>query len=93
MADASRIDTPRDFVVWFVSAILLKGPIAMNEELRKLLSSPTASVPEVGRIVYGLCRNASYAAARKGDIPTVRVGGGLFVPTAALRKQLGLEAA
>jgi len=63
----------------------------MNEELRKLLSSPTASVPEVGRVCFGLSRNASYDAARKGDIPTVRIGGGLFVPTAPLRKQLGLE--
>jgi hypothetical protein len=64
----------------------------MNEDLKKLLSKPTASVPNVGKIVYGICRNASYAAAEKGDIPTVRIGGRLFVPTAALRKQLGLEA-
>jgi hypothetical protein len=65
----------------------------MNEELKMLLSKPTATVPDVGRVCYGLCRNASYAAAKKGDIPTVKIGGGLFVPTAALRKQLGIEAA
>jgi hypothetical protein len=65
----------------------------MNEELRMLLSRPTAAVPDVGRICFGLCRNASYAAARKGDIPTIKIGGGLFVPTSALRKQLGIEAA
>jgi hypothetical protein len=64
----------------------------MNEELKSLLSHPTASIPEVGRVCFGLARAASYTAAKKGDIPTIRVGGSLFVPTAALRKLLGLEA-
>lgn len=65
----------------------------MNEELRTLLSRPTATVPDVGRVCFGLCRNASYAAAKTGDIPTIKIGKGLFVPTAALRKQLQIEAA
>jgi hypothetical protein len=65
----------------------------MNDELKELLSRPTATVPNVGRIVYDLCRNASYAAAKKGDIPTIKVGGKYFVPTAALRKILGIDAA
>jgi len=64
----------------------------MNEELRKLLSNPTASVPEVGRVCFnGMSRNASYAAAKKGHIPAIKVGGLLFVPTSELRKKLGLE--
>jgi hypothetical protein len=65
----------------------------MNEELLKLLSKPTASVPDVGRIVYGLSRNASYAAAKRGDIPTIPFGKLLKVPTAPLRAKLGLVAA
>ncbi|AUC97073.1 hypothetical protein CWS35_24630 [Bradyrhizobium sp. SK17] len=65
----------------------------MNEELLKLLSRPTASVPDVGRIVFGLGRNASYDAARRGDIPTIEIGRLKKVPTAMLRKQLGLETA
>ncbi len=65
----------------------------MNEELKSLLAKPTASIQEAGRVCFGLCRNASYAAAKKGDIPTIKVGGGYFVPTAALRKILGIEAA
>ncbi|MCK1679549.1 DNA-binding protein [Bradyrhizobium sp. 147] len=65
----------------------------MNEELRNLLSAPTADVPDVGRICYDLSRNASYAAAQKGDIPTIKVGGRLKVPTAILRRQLGLDPA
>jgi hypothetical protein len=34
----------------------------------------TISVPEAGRRYFDLCRNASYAAAARGEIPTVRVG-------------------
>jgi hypothetical protein len=65
----------------------------MNEELRALLAKPTASIHDAGRICFGLSRNGSYAAAKKGDIPTIKVGGGYFVPTAALRKILGIEVA
>jgi hypothetical protein len=65
----------------------------MNEELKMLLSRPTASVPDVGRVCFGLCRNASYRAAKVGDIPTLKIGGSVLVPTAALRKQLGIEVA
>jgi hypothetical protein len=63
----------------------------MNEELRALLARPTVSVQEAGRVCFGLGRNASYDAAKKGHIATVRIGRGLFVPTSSLRKQLGLE--
>jgi hypothetical protein len=63
----------------------------MNEELQKLLSKPTASVPEVGRICFDLSRNGSYDAAHRGEIPTIKVGRLLKVPTSALRRQLGLE--
>lgn len=65
----------------------------MNQELSQLLSSPTADVPDVGRICFGLSRNGSYDAAKRGDFPTIKVGRLLKVPTAALRRQLGMEAA
>ena len=63
----------------------------MNQEFEKLLSEPTADVPDVGRVCYGLSRNGSYAAAARGEIPTIKVGRLLKVPTAALRRQLGIE--
>lgn len=66
---------------------------AMNEELKRLLSNPTAPVPEVGRVCFGLSRNGSYDAARRGEIPTIKMGRLLKVPTAALKRQLGLEEA
>jgi hypothetical protein len=65
----------------------------MNEELREMLSRPTASIPDVGRICYGLSRKGAYGAAGRGEIPTIRIGRLLKVPTSALRKQLGIEVA
>jgi hypothetical protein len=49
---------------------------------------PTMSVPEAGEKYFGLGRNASYAAAARGDIPTIKVGGRIFVPVAALDRML-----
>ena len=45
------------------------------------------NVPEAGALL-GLTRNASYDAARRGDLPTVRIGKLLRVPKAALHKLL-----
>ena len=37
------------------------------------------SVPEAGRLL-GLSRSSAYAAVKRGDIPSVRVGGRVLVP-------------
>lgn len=58
----------------------------MNDEVRAILSRPTADVPTVGRVFYGLGKNASYRAAKKGDIDAKWVGGRLRAITAPLRK-------
>ena len=47
----------------------------------------TISVPEAGRWL-GIGRNAAYEAARRGDIPTIRIGRLLRVPVAALERKL-----
>jgi hypothetical protein len=39
----------------------------------------------------GLSRNKAYEAAAKGEIPTLRFGKRIVVPTAPLRRMLGLE--
>ena len=44
----------------------------------------TMSVPEAGKHYYNLERQASYTAARRGDIITVKVGGRLRAITAAM---------
>jgi hypothetical protein len=43
--------------------------------------------PETGQIL-GLCRAATYAAAQRGDIKTIRLGRLLKVPTGWLRQRL-----
>jgi hypothetical protein len=48
----------------------------------------TLSVPEAGRQYFDLSRNASYEAARRGDIPTIKIGRLLRVPVAALERKL-----
>jgi hypothetical protein len=54
--------------------------------------TPVVSVPEGGRILANLGRAASYAAAQRGELPTIRVGRRLVVPVARLRALLGLDA-
>jgi hypothetical protein len=53
-------------------------------------TTPTMSVPDAGALV-GLGRSAAYRAAKAGDLPTIRVGGRVVVPTAALRRLLQLD--
>jgi hypothetical protein len=49
------------------------------------------SVPQAGAEI-GLCPGSSYAAAKRGDIPTVRFGRRIIVPRAAWeRKKAGIE--
>lgn len=55
------------------------------------LSRPTISVPDAGRLFYGLARNAAYDAAKNGDLPTVKIGGRIMVPVAPLAERLGLR--
>jgi len=48
----------------------------------------TISVPEAGEKYFGLCRNAAYAAAERGEIPTIKIGRLLRVPVRGLEKML-----
>jgi hypothetical protein len=53
------------------------------------MSEPlTISVPEAGKRYFGLCRNASYDAAERGEIPTIRVGRLLRVPVRLMERML-----
>ena len=46
------------------------------------------SVPDAGREYLNLGRNASYEAARRGDIPTIQIGKLLKVPVRAMERKL-----
>jgi len=48
----------------------------------------TMTVPDAGREYFDLGRNASYEAARRGDIPIIRLGRLLRVPVVALERKL-----
>jgi hypothetical protein len=48
----------------------------------------TMTVPEAGKEYFGLSRNASYAAAQRGEIPTIKIGRCLRVPTRAMEEML-----
>jgi hypothetical protein len=52
------------------------------------MEAKTLTVPEAGRVYFDLSRNASYEAARRGDIPTIRIGRLLRVPVVALERKL-----
>ena len=56
------------------------------------LARPTISVPDAGKLFFGLARNAAYDAAKSGDIPTIKIGGRIMVPVAPLAEKLGLRA-
>jgi hypothetical protein len=52
-------------------------------------SSPlTLTVPEAGKLYFGLSRNGSYDAAMRGDLPTIKIGRLIRVPVRALEKML-----
>jgi hypothetical protein len=48
----------------------------------------TISVPDAGKRYYGLSRNGSYAAARRGEIPVIKVGRLKRVPVRAMEAKL-----
>ena len=55
----------------------------MNEDIPL-----TISVPEAGERYFGMCRNAAYAAAARGEIPVLKIGRLLRVPVRALERML-----
>jgi hypothetical protein len=48
----------------------------------------TLSVPEAGKRYFDLGRNASYEAARRGELPTIKIGRRLRVSIPALERML-----
>ena len=48
----------------------------------------TCSVPEAGRTFYGIGRDASYEAAKRGEILFIQVGKLKRVPIAAMKRKL-----
>jgi excisionase family DNA binding protein len=53
----------------------------------KNLERRTLSIPEAAKAL-GISRNNAYEAARRGEIPTIKIGKRLLVPLAALERML-----
>ncbi len=51
----------------------------------------TMSVPEAGRLYFDIGVNASYEAAKRGQIPCVTIGGRKRAIVAALDRMVGLN--
>jgi excisionase family DNA binding protein len=50
--------------------------------------TPTITVPQAARLL-GVSRAAAYTAIQRGEVPALRIGHRLVVPTADLRRLLG----
>jgi hypothetical protein len=64
--------------------------------LHELMTKLTVNLPTAGRALCDLGRNASYEAGKSGaiaGISVIEIGKKKAVPTAPIRKMLGLEAA
>jgi Helix-turn-helix domain len=67
----------------------MKTPILDDSfDLRRL--PPTLTVPAAGAIL-GVGRTLAYEAARRGDIPSIRIGNRVVVPTRSLLAMLGIS--
>jgi excisionase family DNA binding protein len=51
---------------------------------------PTMQVDDVAA-AYGISRGAAYEAVKTGEIPSIRIGRRIVVPTAAVRRALLLD--
>lgn len=65
---------------------------AEQNAISEIMTKFTVDVPTAG-CALRIGRNASYKAREAGDIPSIKVGGQWRVPTAPLRRMLGLEEA
>tara|TARA_Y100000310_G_scaffold291014_2_gene318626 strand:+ start:3001 stop:3180 length:180 start_codon:yes stop_codon:yes gene_type:complete len=49
------------------------------------------TVPKAGRKYFGLGVSASYEAARRGDIPTIKIGKRIYAVIPAIERRLNGE--
>jgi len=55
-----------------------------------VLTKLALSVEEAAKLI-GLGRNSFYEAVRRGDIPSVRVGGRILIPKKTLEAMFGVQ--
>ncbi|MFN3706961.1 helix-turn-helix domain-containing protein [Microcella sp.] len=55
----------------------------MSAPLDELRARPTLTVTEAAQLL-GIGRNTAYSAVQRGDLPSLRIGGRVLIPTARL---------
>lgn len=65
----------------------------MTPSVRKQITEELTVPVEVAGAALGLSRGSAYEGCKSGEIPSIRIGKRIVVPTAPLRRILGLEAA
>jgi excisionase family DNA binding protein len=65
-----------------------EDPMPATRTVDQVPEPPTLSIPAAAKLL-GISRSAGYRAAACGQIPTLRIGRRLLVPTAKLHRLLG----
>jgi hypothetical protein len=65
---------------------------SMEEAMNDLRTKPIVSAWPTVAVLLGLSRGGVFEAAHRGDFETLRFGKLIKVPTAPLRRKLGIEA-
>ncbi|MET9492516.1 helix-turn-helix domain-containing protein [Nocardia sp. NPDC006630] len=61
-----------------------------GEALRRLLAEPTISIPDAARLL-GIGRSTVYAAVKSGEVPAIRVGHRVRIPSTWIREALRVD--
>lgn len=61
------------------------GPKDARQDLR---DEQDCECPEAGRRYFGLSRTGSYDAARRGEIPTIKIGRKIFASIPAIERMI-----
>lgn len=67
-----------------------KGELSAEQLMAALQGQPTIPLHPHGSQAFGLSRGALYKAVQRGQIPAVRIGGAIRLPTEPIRKMLGI---
>jgi hypothetical protein len=63
----------------------------LSKAVKRALTEEVTVPVEVAGEVLGIGRSLAYAAIRSGELPAIKIGNRLTVPTVALRRMLLLE--
>jgi excisionase family DNA binding protein len=71
---------------------MARKSVTYEQAMAELMSKATIAVHPTCSTLLGTGKSATYAAAASGQIESIKVGGRRRIPTAPLRKKLGIEA-